>query len=404
MAKVPQNKIPGKEVPAKKAGRQPGQIKLDVTCSRQFTSWLQEHNLSLAFTTYQAGKVFFIGSTPNGKVTVFNRNFQRVMGLCCPAPNTLWMSTLYQLWRLENTLEPGQMSGHHDKVYVPQVSYVTGDVDAHDIAVDEKGVPIFVNTMFSCLARPSVSRSFAPVWKPPFISRLAAEDRCHLNGLAMDGFEPAYVTAVATTDVHGGWREHRRDGGVVIDVRTNDIVCEGLSMPHSPRLHNGELYVLNSGEGYFGKVDRKTGNFEPITFIPGYARGMGFFGDFAIVGLSQCRENRTFSGLNLDKALDEKKVQARAGLQVIDLRTGDSVHFLELKGDVRELYDVVAIPQTQSPSALGFMTDEIRRSISIQPVEGIHPAPKKVMGGKSLQERSKAKEIDRELSDSDDES
>lgn len=379
------------QTPAKKAAPRPGQIQLDVSCSRQFTSWLQEYNLSLAFTTYQAGKLFLIGSTNDGKVTVFNRNFQRVMGLCCPAPGTLWMSTLYQLWRLEDTLEPGQTSGVYDRQYVPQVSYITGDVDAHDIAVDAQGVPIFVNTMFSCLARPSVSRSFAPVWKPPFISRLAAEDRCHLNGLAMDGVKPAYVTAVATTDVHGGWREHRSDGGVVIDVRTNDIVCEGLSMPHSPRLHNGELYVLNSGEGYFGKVDLKSGSFEPIAFVPGYARGMGFFGDFAIVGLSMCRENRTFSGLKLDSELEAKKVKARAGLQVIDLRTGDSVHFLELQGEVRELYDVVAIPNTQAPSALGFLTDEIRRSISIQPVAGIHPAPAKT----EKDEKSKQEEVEK---------
>ncbi len=386
---------PKKKVSTKGTPKKPGQIQLDVTSSRQFTSWLKEHHLSLAFTTYQSGKVFFIGSTNDGKVTVYNRNFQRVMGLCCPSPGTLWMSTLYQLWRLEDTLEPDQRLGPYDRLYVPQLSYITGDVDAHDIAVDAKGMPIFVNTMFSCLARPSDTRSFEPVWKPPFISRLAAEDRCHLNGLAMDGFEPAYCTAVSATDVHAGWREHRSDGGVVIDVRTNEIICEGLSMPHSPRLHNGELYVLNSGEGYFGKIDRKSGTFEPIAFVPGYARGMSFHGDFAIVGLSMCRENRTFSGLKLDDELDSKKVQARAGLQVIDLRTGDVVHFLELRGDVRELYDVVAIPQTQAPSAVGFLTDEIRRSISIKPVEGIHPAPKKVEVGQSLAARSKDKEIER---------
>ena len=121
-------------------------------------------------------------------------------------------------------------------------------------------------------------------------------------------------------------------GGVVIDVEKNEILTEGLSMPHSPRVHNGELYVLNSGAGYFGKVDRESGAFEPIAFTPGYARGMAIFGDFAIVGLSLCRENKTFSGLALDGELESKKVEARCGLQVIDLRTGDSVHSIELSG------------------------------------------------------------------------
>lgn len=347
--------------------RSQAKLNLEVTASRQFGSWLREQQLSLAFTTYQTGKVFFIGTTPDGKLTVFNRNFQRVMGLCCPRPGTIWMSTLYQLWRLENTLPPGQKYGEYDQLYVPQVAYITGDVDAHDIAVDARGVPIFVNTLFSCLARPSATHSFEPVWKPPFISRLAAEDRCHLNGLAMEDGTPRYVTAVSTTDVHGGWRDHRAAGGVIVDVHGDTILTEGLSMPHSPRVHRGQLYVLDSGGGYFGKVDRKSGAFEKIAFTPGYARGMGLHGDFAIVGLSKCRENRTFSGLALDRELAEKKVEARCGLQVIDLRTGDSVHSVELAGDVRELYDVVALPGAHAPAAIGFQTDEIRRSISMAP-------------------------------------
>ena len=44
-----------------------------------------------------------------------------------------------------------------------------------------------------------------------------------------------------------------------MDVASNEILTEGLSMPHSPRVHNGELYVLDSGGGYFGKVDRDSG-------------------------------------------------------------------------------------------------------------------------------------------------
>ena len=238
-------------------------------------------------------------------------------------------------------------------------------MDAHDIALDRDDRPLFINTLFSCIAAPSETHSFRAVWKPPFITKLAAEDRCHLNGLAMRDGAPAYVTAVSTTDVHQGWREHRRDGGVIVDVQANEIITRGLSMPHSPRWHDGTLYVLNSGAGEFGRVDLSTGKFEPICFCPGYARGLAITGNFAVIGLSTCRENRTFSGLPLDDAIAAKNVAPRCGLLVVDLRTGDIAHSLNIEGAVRELYDVAILPDVNMPSALGFKTEEIRRTITI---------------------------------------
>ena len=110
--------------------------------------------------------------------------------------------------------------------------------------------------------------------------------RCHLNGLALVDGEPAYVTAVSRSDVPSGWRERRQDGGCVIDVRSNEVILTGLSMPHSPRWYRGKLWLLNSGTGDFGYVDEKTGAFEPLAFCPGYLRGLAFHGDCAVVGLS----------------------------------------------------------------------------------------------------------------------
>jgi uncharacterized protein (TIGR03032 family) len=247
------------------------------------------------------------------------------------------------------------------------MAWTTGDVDAHDVARGADGLPVFVNTLFSCLAKPSELHSFTPVWKPGFISKLAAEDRCHLNGMAMDAGQPAYVTAVSRSDAHEAWRDHRRDGGIVIDVRTNDIVLSGLSMPHSPRLHGGKLWLLDSGNGQFGYVDLVHGKFEPVAFCAGYARGMAFIGDYAVIGLSRARENKTFSGLALDDRLREKNIEARCQLVVIDLKSGDVVHSLRIEGVVQELYDVVVLPGVRRPMALGFKTDEIRRVISVGP-------------------------------------
>jgi uncharacterized protein (TIGR03032 family) len=112
-------------------------------------------------------------------------------------------------------------------------------------------------------------------------------------------------------------------------------------------------------------MDAARGRFEPVAFCPGYARGLAFIGDFAVVGLSRPRENKTFSGLALDERLTEKKIDARCQLQVIDLKRGDVVHSLRIEGVVSELYDVVVLPGVRRPTALGFKSDEIRRVLSI---------------------------------------
>jgi len=274
------------------------------------------------------------------------------------------VANLYQIWRFENALKPGQTHQGYDRVYVPQVGFTTGDVDAHDIAVDQQG-PVFVNTLFSCLARPSERYSFEPCWHPPFISKLAAEDRCHLNGLAIKDQQAAYVTCVSQTDVNEAWREHRQAGGLVIDVQTNEIVADGLSMPHSPRWYQGRLWVLNSGQGEFGYIDLKTGQFEPLAFCPGYLRGMSFHGDFAVVGLSKPRRKQDFEGLALQQKLESKNVKPRCGLQVINIKTGDIVHELRIEGVVEELYDVCVLPGVKRPMAIGFMKEEIRHTLSL---------------------------------------
>lgn len=341
--------------------------KLEIDCSRQFTEWLAEMRISLAFTTYQSGKLFLIGLKPDGHLSVHERSFSRCMGLWA-SDQTLWMNSLYQLWRFENALGRGERHQGYDRLYVPQTGYTTGDIDIHDIAADGRDRPIFVATLFSCLATVSETHSFAPVWHPPYITRLAAEDRCHLNGLALVDGKPRYVSAVAATDVADGWREHRRSGGIVVDVASGEIVCRGLSMPHSPRFRDGTLYVENSGTGEFGYVDLERGRFEPMAFCPGFLRGMALVDRFAVVGMSRPRaEGKTFTGLALGETLAAKGVSPRCGLAVIDLRNGDIVHWMNITGVVEELYDVAVLPGVVRPMALGFKSDEIRRVITVEP-------------------------------------
>lgn len=341
--------------------------KFVLSSSRHFPEWLAGTGGSLAFTTYQAGKLFLLGMKPDGTLSVFERSFPRCMGLgVSPDGRSLALATEYQVQRFDNVLPAGTATEQgFDALFAPHAGWVTGDVDAHDIGFDNEGRPVFVNTLFSCIATVSDAFSFRSLWQPPFISRLAAEDRCHLNGMAMENGQPRYATAVSKSDAADGWRDRRRDGGIVIDVASGEIVATGLSMPHSPRLHGGKLWVLDSGRGRFGFVDPATGTFEEVAFCPGYARGLAFVGNHAVIGLSLSRDNRTFSGLDLEDALAARDVEPRCGLAIIDLTSGDMTGWVRIEGVVRELYDVAVLPGLRRPSAIGFKTDEVKHVISI---------------------------------------
>ncbi len=334
-----------------------------LTTSRHFAGWLKSRRASLAFTTYQAGKIFLIGVNEAGTLSVFERTMERPMALAARCDD-LYLSTLYQLWRFAAIPAAGDYGGY-DRLYAPRQSWVTGDLDIHDIKIDAGGGVLFVNTLFSCLARPSRNASFDPVWRPPFVTRLAAEDRCHLNGLAMKDGQPAYATAVGRSDVADGWRDHRLGGGVVIDVASGEPVATGLSMPHAPRLHGGRLYLLNAGSGEFGELDVKTGAFEAIAFCPGFLRGLDFVDEFAVVTMSLPRGDRSFEGLAIEKTLEKTGAAARCGLAVIDLKSGDLAHWLRLEGVVQELFDVAILKGATRPAAIGFRSEDIRRVIAV---------------------------------------
>lgn len=326
------------------------------------------------FTTYQAGKVIFVGLQPDGKLSIFERTFDRCMGLGA-RDGTLCMAARTQFWRFENFVEPGMQRGGYDANFVPITGHTTGDVDIHDVHVRAEKPPLFVVTRFNAVASISETSSFEIVWMPPFIDRVVAEDRCHLNGMAVEDDVLKYVTCVGRSNVSDGWRNHRREGGMVLAADTGEVVCGGLSMPHSPRLYQGSLWLVQSGTGEFGRVDLSTGQFEPLCFIPGFARGVSFVGHHAVIGMSLPRDNRSFNGLALNERLEREGAAPKCGLAVINLETGALEHQLILEGVVKELYDVAVLPGIIRPMALGFRNDDtayaIRPEISAEVTEAL---------------------------------
>jgi uncharacterized protein (TIGR03032 family) len=349
----------------------PQEEKVTYSISPGFSAFLGSQRIALAVSSYQSGKFYLLGQNVDGGLMVHERFFRKAMGICVPAKDTILLATLFQIIKFRNALEPGQQINNvFDACYVPREMSLTGELDAHDIGQLADGRPVFVNTLYNCLATPSDRHSFTPLWKPPFVSKIIKEDRCHLNGLAMEDGVPRYVTAVSKSDTIDGWRDRRFDGGIVIDVRSGEIVAGGLSMPHSPRLYRGRLWILNSGTGEIGWIEPESARdaaFHVLAFCPGFVRGLAFHGKYAFVGLSKPRYQR-FEGLALDQKLAATDSEPWCGVQVIDLDTGACVHWFRIDGPVGELYDLAVVPGVVRPMALGFATNEILGLITHDPL------------------------------------
>lgn len=339
----------------------------EISTSPDFVGWLTEQNTSLVFTNSLEHKLFLIGVKPGGGLSVQSRTFDRCMGLFTSNPQTIYMATRYQIWRLENALPPGQSADDYDHLYLPRIAHTVGLVNLHDIAVEASGRILFVNTRFGCLATLSDQQSFIPLWKPPFLTDLMAEDCCHLNGLALRDGRAAYATSCATTSAPNAWREQRANGGVVISISDNSLVASGLSMPHSPRWYQDRLWLTNSGTGELGYIDLATGHFVPVTFAPGFLRGLCFVGDHAVAGSSKDRGGALFAGLPLADRLQRHNLEPWRGLYVVDLRSGEIAHWLRLEGVSGEIYDVVALPGVKRPTAVDFETEQIQQKVTVGP-------------------------------------
>ncbi len=338
---------------------------VEKSCSRGLAAWLAGNNMSLAISSYQTGRVYLVGSDKQGRVSFFERLFERAMGIVGNAQR-IYLGSLYQLWRFENVLRSNEIiHGQFDKCYVPRNAQTIGDLDIHELGIRKNGKVVFINTKYSCVAELSQTHSFKAIWKPDFISKLAPEDRCHLNGLAMVDGAPKYVTAVCKSDGVDGWRDRRSEGGVVIDMDTNEIVCEGLSMPHSPRWANGKLWLLNAGTGQLGWVDFATKSFVPLTFLPGFARGLSITGNTAAVGLSKPR-NQRFEGLQLDAELTKRDIEPWCGVQIVSLTNGDVLQWIRFEGDISEIFDLCFLPNVRNPMVVGLRTPEIRDLITFE--------------------------------------
>jgi uncharacterized protein (TIGR03032 family) len=333
--------------------------------SPEFPELLERIGGTLVASTYQAGKLAVLRAR-GGRLSLLPRTFEQAMGV---ALDEGWMAigARYQVWLLQNDADlaralPGEVP--HDACFVPRRSHVTGNIQIHELAWGKAPRDLWiVNTRFNCLCTLDEAHSFVPQWKPPFFSGIVPEDRCHLNGVAMDGGMPKYVTAFAESNEPGGWRHRKSATGCVIDVQINETLVRGLAMPHSPRWRDGVLWLLDSGTGRLLRLDPTTCQLDEVIALPGYTRGLALHDRWAFVGLSRIREAAVFA----DIPIADNRAALRCGVWVVDIVAGAVVALLEFEEDVTEIFDVQLLTGIRNPAVIGLEKDT---------VEGIFVLPK----------------------------
>jgi uncharacterized protein (TIGR03032 family) len=335
---------------------------------------MSENNCSLFVSSYKQHEVYSLGLTQNNEISIWVTKLARPMGLGFDEKNekSLYLSNLGHIFRYEEMgPEEDKQFGVFDKNYYPENCNIAGDLDIHDLSASD-GEVYYISALFNSIVQPSMSKSFSLFWKPPWISlkegnMLAAEDRCHLNGMCLENGLPRYVTSACRGDFVGTWRD-RTNEGIVYDIWNEEVLCENLWSPHSPRLYQDKLWVLQSGTGELGYIDRENKTFVPKVFLAGFLRGLSFINNYAVVSSSLDRHDHAFRNLPLGKILEEKGLTAKCGLWVVNLTTFNIEHYLEFQEPCTELYEVICIPNTRRPRVYDVNDPRLLQSFHVDPV------------------------------------
>ena len=306
---------------------------------------------TLAITTYQAGKIVFLSPRDENNLVQLPRTFPKPMGialdqngdkmaLACKDEVTVFKNSSALAYTY-----PAKPKVY-DSLYMPRSKFYVGPVDIHDLMWGNDGL-YAVNTLFSCIAKIGEDHSFTPYWQPPFISEIVPEDRCHLNGMAMLNGKPKFVTAFNQGNSERSWREVVTTDGILMDMDNNEILLSNLAMPHSPRIFNGDLYLLLSATGEFIKVELENKNYEVICNLNGFVRGMAYHKDFVFIAISKLRENSsTFAKLDIaGKSKDAK-------IMIVHLPTKSVQGEITYHTSVDEIYDIQILPNKIRPNIM----------------------------------------------------
>ncbi len=323
---------------------------------------LTQMKCSLAISTYQAGKVIFLSPQNGEKLVQLPRSFLKPMGIALDG-DKMAIACKEEVLVLRDSKGLAKYYPNkpetYDGLFMPRTTYHTGALDVHDIDFCEQGL-CAVNTNFSCIIKIDDQYSFTPIWKPNFISKITSGDRCHLNGMGVENHKINCVSAFAATDQSRQWKENITTSGILIDFESKEIIASDLGMPHSPRILNGEIYLLLSATGELIRIDKSSGKYDVVTQIDGFVRGLSFAHGYAFIGISKIRKSSSgFSNLPIAKKANQ------SGIVIVHLATGAKVGQIIYKSSVDELYDVQVLPDMIRPSIMNTIKEDYKMGLSI---------------------------------------
>lgn len=333
------------------------------TYSSQVPELLQKLNCTIAISTYQAGKLIFLSAKDDSSLIQLPRSFKRPMGIAeNQEKDKIALAAKDEIIVFANS--KGLASHYpkspnkYDALYMPRVSYHTGPLDIHDLSFGKEDRLYAVNTLFSCIIKIDDDYNFTPHWTPPFIDKLASEDRCHLNGMAMKDGLPKYASAFNQGNSFQSWRDKVTETGVLFDLENDEVIAEGLAMPHSPRIFGDDLYVLLSATGELVKVDVKTGKYDVVVKVDGFVRGMSLYKDYLFIGLSKLRKNSsTFGKLKFAEKANH------SGVMIVHLPTGSIAGKISYETSVDEIYDVHILADKIRPNIMNTLNENYKLGV-----------------------------------------
>ncbi|WP_052729882.1 TIGR03032 family protein [Photobacterium halotolerans] len=339
-----------------------------TSCAR-FPLLLKAMKSSLLVSAHNLDCLFVI-SSDGDQIQVEHVRLPQLQGIALSDDQQrLSLAAYHQVWDYQRITALSDLhisvpsTQARDAVYYPCGAMTTGYLNTHDLAWGKEKL-YMVNTRFNCIASPVYGKSFEVVWQPPFISALVAEDRCHLNGLALKHGEPAYVSYFSATDHRFGWREGSSFDGAIMRISDEQAVIQGLCLPHSPRIHQNYLYFCESGTGRLwrcseARLPALKSDLELVAELNGFTRGLRILGDMAFVGLSKVRKAKDGSSRHIDMPLLEKQQELRSGICVIDLRDGSEIASLTFSGDLNQIYDVEIVFGCNNPLIFDSNAEEL---------------------------------------------
>ena len=230
-----------------------------------------------------------------------------------------------------------------EATYIPAAMHYTGRTSVHEVAWGKDDHLWFVNTRFSALCTVDMLSQFRARWRPSFVPDFGGEDCCHLNGMAMADGMPALVTALGEAGDRDGWRRTAPDGGILMRV-DHEILRRGLSLPHSPTMRDGKVWVLEAGRGRIFSMTPEGRDETEICRLDGIVRGLAFSAADFFIGLSRPRLSSEAVSAIIETRFKGPSV---ALLHAISQASGQSLGYAELPF-IDEISSVTVLPHKQA--------------------------------------------------------